>query len=78
MIHFNFLKSSIVVLFLANAGNFINYLIQIIVGRYLSPEEYGIHNAVLSLGVILTSGTMMLMSLGAKYAGSVTMEILDA
>ena len=68
MIHFNFLKSSIVVLFLANAGNFINYLIQIIVGRYLSPEEYGIHNAVLSLGVILTSGTMMLMSLGAKYA----------
>ena len=68
MIHFNFLKSSIVVLFLANAGNFLNYLIQIVIGRYLSLEEYGIHNSVLSLGVILTSGTMMLMSLGAKYA----------
>ena len=68
MIHYKFLKSSIFVLFLSNAGNFFNYLIQIIIGRYLSPEEYGIHNAVLSLGVILTSGTMMLMSLGAKYA----------
>ena len=68
MIHYKFLKSSIFVLFLSNAGNFFNYLIQIVIGRYLSPEEYGIHNAVLSLGVILTSGTMMLMSLGAKYA----------
>ena len=68
MIHYKFLKSSIAVLFLSNAGNFFNYLIQIVIGRYLSPEEYGIHNAVLSLGVILTSGTLMLMSLGAKYA----------
>ena len=68
MIHYKFLKSSIFVLFLSNAANFFNYLIQIVIGRYLSPEEYGIHNAVLSLGVILTSGTMMLMSLGAKYA----------
>ena len=78
MIHFNFLKSSIVVLFLANAGNFFNYLIQIVIGRYLSPEEYGIHNAVLSLGVILTSGTMMLMSLGAKYAAPMRYNRLAA
>ena len=78
MIHFNFLKSSIVVLFLANAGNFFNYLIQIVIGRYLSPEEYGIHNAVLSLGVILNSGTMMLMSLGAKYAAPMRYNQLAA
>jgi len=78
VIHFNFLKSSIVVLFLANAGNFFNYLIQIVIGRYLSPEEYGIHNAVLSLGVILTSGTMMLMSLGAKYAAPMRYNRLAA
>ena len=78
MIHSNFLKSSIVVLLLANAGNFFNYLIQIVIGRYLSPEEYGIHNSVLSLGVILTSGTMMLMSLGAKYAAPMRYNQLEA
>jgi O-antigen/teichoic acid export membrane protein len=78
VIHSNFLKSSIVVLLLANAGNFFNYLIQIVIGRYLSPEEYGIHNSVLSLGVILTSGTMMLMSLGAKYAAPMRYNQLEA
>ena len=78
MIRSNFLKSSIVVLLLANAANFFNYLIQIVIGRYLSPEEYGIHNSVLSLGVILNSGTMMLMSLGAKYAGPMRYDQLAA
>ncbi len=78
MIHYKFLKSSIFVLFLSNAGNFFNYLIQIVIGRYLSPEEYGIHNAVLSLGVILTSGTMMLMSLGAKYAAPMRFNRMGA
>jgi O-antigen/teichoic acid export membrane protein len=78
VIRSNFLKSSIVVLLLANAANFFNYLIQIVIGRYLSPEEYGIHNSVLSLGVILNSGTMMLMSLGAKYAGPMRYDQLAA
>ena len=78
MIHNKFLQSSIAVLFLSNAGNFFNYLIQIVIGRYLSPEEYGIHNAVLSLGVILTSGTLMLMSLGAKYAAPIRYNRLEA
>ena len=78
MIHNKFLKSSIAVLILSNAGNFFNYLIQIVIGRYLSPEEYGIHNAVLSLGVILTSGTLMLMSLGAKYAAPMRYNRLEA
>ena len=78
MIHYKFFKSSIAVLFLSNAGNFFNYLIQIVIGRYLSPEEYGIHNAVLSLGVILTSGTLMLMSLGAKFAAPMRYNQLEA
>jgi len=78
VIHSKFLKSSLAVLFLSNAGNFFNYLIQIVIGRYLSPEEYGIHNAVLSLGVILTSGTLMLMSLGAKYAAPLRYNRLEA
>ena len=78
MTHYKFLKNSIAVLFLSNAGNLFNYLIQIVIGRYLSPEEYGIHNAVLSLGVILTSGTLMLMSLGAKYAAPMRYNRLEA
>jgi O-antigen/teichoic acid export membrane protein len=61
------LKSTAAILVLSNLGNFVNYLIQIVLGRYLSAEDYGIFNAVIGLGVILGSASQILPIVLSKF-----------
>lgn len=61
------LKSTALVLIISNFNNFLNYLIQILLGRYLSPESYGAFNSVNSLGTIASFGTQVLSIVMAKY-----------
>jgi O-antigen/teichoic acid export membrane protein len=52
--------SSIIVLVLSNAGNLLQYLSQLVLGRYLAPEAFGIYNSVNSLSVLVSSLTVAL------------------
>ena len=61
------LKSTVLVLLVANVSNFLNYLIQILLGRFLSADSYGAFNSVNSLGTIASFGTQVLAIVMAKY-----------
>lgn len=62
-----FLKTSIIILCAANAANILNYILQLVLGRTLSTEAFGIFNAVSSLGVILASATSVLPFVASKF-----------
>jgi O-antigen/teichoic acid export membrane protein len=52
------LRSSVIVLVLANAGNFLQYISQLVLGRYLGPEAFGIFNSVSSMSIFASSITV--------------------
>jgi len=47
-----FFRNNILVLLLMNSGNVFNYLFQIVIGRSLTPEEFGVFNALNSLTLL--------------------------
>jgi O-antigen/teichoic acid export membrane protein len=51
--------SAVTVMLLSNMSHFINYLIQIILGRGLSNADYGLYNSVTSLGSILGAASQV-------------------
>ena len=50
-----FLKQNIVILVLLNSGNLFNYLFQLVVGRTMSPADFGGFNALNSTMVIFSA-----------------------
>jgi O-antigen/teichoic acid export membrane protein len=50
-----FLKQNIVILILLNSGNLFNYLFQLLVGRCMSPADFGGFNALNSTMVIFSA-----------------------
>src|SRR5512144_2899397 len=54
----NIIRSSIVVLALSNLSNFFQYLSQLVLGRALSPEAFGIFNSINALSVLGSSLTV--------------------
>jgi len=50
-----FLRQNIVILFLLNSGNLFNYLFQLVVGRSMSPADFGGFNALNSTMVIFAA-----------------------
>lgn len=50
-----FLRQNIVILFLLNSGNLFNYLFQLVVGRNMSPADFGGFNALNSTMVIFAA-----------------------
>lgn len=61
------LKSTIAALVLSNLGNFVNYVIQIVLGRHLTAEDYGTFNSVCGLGVILGSASQIIPIVMSKF-----------
>lgn len=51
----SFLKTNIIVLFIANSANVFAYLFQIVIGRHLNIDDFGVFNSINSLGVMATS-----------------------
>jgi O-antigen/teichoic acid export membrane protein len=54
-VKFNFLQTSFVIFIVANSSNVVQYLSQIVLGRYLSVADYGIYNSVQSLSLTVVS-----------------------
>jgi len=63
----SFLKSNILVLLIANSANVFAYLFQFVLSRYLTVEDYGILNAVNSLGVTVGALMGIIPYITAKY-----------
>lgn len=63
----NFLKSNILILFIANSANLFAYLYQFLMGRYLSVESFGILTSVNSLGSITAALFISLPYIISKY-----------
>ena len=61
------IRVNIIILVLSNFVNFSNYLLQLVLGRYLTPEDFGIYNSVVSLGVILASLGQVLPNVATKF-----------
>lgn len=54
------LRSNLIVLAFANLNNLLNYLNQLVLGRNLSAEDYGVFNAVNAIAAIIASAFMVL------------------
>ena len=50
-----FLRNNLIVFALINSGSALNYLFQIVLGRTLSPDQYGSFNALLSTSALITA-----------------------
>ena len=50
-----FLQNNLIVFVLINSGSALNYLFQIVLGRTLSPDQYGSFNALLSTSALITA-----------------------
>lgn len=60
-------KSSLVLFVIMMAGNFLNYLFQIIMGNKLSVEDYGTLSALLSIIAILSVVSLIITTVCARY-----------
>ncbi len=62
------IKNGTILFVWAMVGNVSNYCFQFIMGRYLTLEDYGTMNALLSLSMTITLPTSAIMLVVAKYA----------
>ena len=62
-----FLKQNIVILFLLNSGNVFNYLFQLVVGRSMSPADFGGFNALNSTMVIFAAPLAIVPLIMARF-----------
>jgi len=72
-----FLRNNILILILMNMGNVFNYLFQLIVGRNLTPEEYGAFNSLNSLGVLIATPLAVLPLVLSKFTVTFSVEGLE-
>jgi len=61
------LRSSLLVLVLSNLASLLNYLNQLVLGRTLTPEDYGIFNALNAVAVIAASVFMVVPFVVARF-----------
>jgi len=62
-----FLANNFVMLLLMNAGSVFNYAFQILLGRGLTPEQYGLFNSINSFGAILAVEVAVMSYVLAKF-----------
>ena len=63
----NFVKSSFLILIIANSANVAQYGSQLILGRYLKVADYGIFNAVNSLSLVVVTFVAVIPYIVSKY-----------
>ncbi|MFQ5451509.1 MAG: polysaccharide biosynthesis protein [Nitrospinaceae bacterium] len=63
----NFLRNNLLILVILNSSNVFNYLFQLIVGRTLTPADYGSFNALNSLAVVLSAPVAVLPLVFSRY-----------
>jgi O-antigen/teichoic acid export membrane protein len=62
-------SGSLIILIGTLVGNFGAYIFNMLVGRFLGPDQYGDFTTLMSLAAILTVGTGAIMTVAMKYAG---------
>ncbi|MBF0442916.1 MAG: oligosaccharide flippase family protein [Oligoflexales bacterium] len=63
----SFIKINLLVMIISNLVNFSNYIIMMLLGRFLSPADYGIYNSVCSIGVILSFFSPVFYNVSMKF-----------
>ena len=64
---FSFVKSSFLILIIANSASVAQYASQLILGRYLKVVDYGIFNAVNSLSLVVVTFVAVIPFIVSKY-----------
>ena len=62
-----FLRNNLLILVLLNSSNLFSYFFQLVVGRALTPEEYGSFNALNSVAVVLSAPVAVLPLVFSRY-----------
>lgn len=69
-----FLKQNMLILVLMNSGNVFNYLFQVIIGRGMSPADFGAFNALNSLMVIFAAPLAIVPLVMARFTARFALE----
>jgi len=62
-----FLRNNFLILILMNLGNVFAYLFQVVIGRVLSPDDFGAFNALNSLAVVISAPMAVLPLVFSRY-----------
>ncbi len=73
----NFFRSNFILLILLNLASVFTYLFQLLVGRALTPEDFGVFNSINSIGFILTTPAMVLSLVYSKNAVILSLKGLE-
>ena len=73
-----FISNNFLVLILINSGNVFNYLFYFVLGRTLSPSDYGVFNALNSLLVVLVAPMTVVQLVVARFSTQLTDRTLAA
>ncbi|WP_028325312.1 oligosaccharide flippase family protein [Desulfatirhabdium butyrativorans] len=71
------LTQNAILFILINSGNIFNYLFQVMIGRKLTPEDYGAFNALNSMTVLITILTGVLPMVFAKFTVQLSLKSID-
>ncbi|GAB6037238.1 oligosaccharide flippase family protein [Fundidesulfovibrio butyratiphilus] len=69
-----FLRQNFVILVLMNSGNLFNYLFQMVVGRAMTPDEFGAFNALNSSTVIIAAPMGIVPLIMARFTAAFSLE----
>ena len=67
-----FIWNNAIVFILLNSSGALNYIFQIILGRTLSPEEYGSFNSLLATGALITTPFTILHLVFSRFIARIT------
>jgi O-antigen/teichoic acid export membrane protein len=73
----NFLRNNFLLLILLNSANVFNYFFQLLVGRVLTPEDFGSFNSLSSIAIILAAPAAVLPLVYSRYAVSLSLKSLE-
>ncbi|MCK5525150.1 MAG: oligosaccharide flippase family protein [Thiomargarita sp.] len=62
-----FLRNNFLILILMNLGNVFAYLFQMVIGRVLSPDDFGAFNALNSLAIVISAPMAVLPLVFSRY-----------
>ncbi len=73
----SYVTQNAILFILINSGNVFNYLFQVMIGRKLSPEDYGAFNALNSMTVLITILIGVLPVVIAKFTVQLSLKSME-
>ena len=72
-----FIWNNLIVFILLNSGGALNYIFQIILGRTLSPDQYGSFNSLLSMSTLITAPVTILHLVFSRFIARINQDRLQ-